>query len=70
MSYGRCTAGRRDELFALASAGELVVADGNHRSLAAQMAKLPRFLAVITTPASVAIQPYNRLSRRRPRWPS
>jgi uncharacterized protein (DUF1015 family) len=25
------------------------------------MAKLPRFLAVITTPTSVAIQPYNRL---------
>jgi uncharacterized protein (DUF1015 family) len=55
------TAGRRDELLALAGAGELIVADGNHRSLAAQMAKLPRFLAVITTPMSVAIQPYNRL---------
>jgi uncharacterized protein (DUF1015 family) len=38
-----------------------VVADGNHRSLAAQTAGLPRFLAVITTPASVTIQPYNRL---------
>ncbi|MBL7260340.1 DUF1015 family protein [Paractinoplanes lichenicola] len=49
------------ELTALAGGGELVVADGNHRSLAAQTAGLPRFLAVVTTPASVAIQPYNRL---------
>jgi uncharacterized protein (DUF1015 family) len=38
-----------------------VVADGNHRSLAAQTGRLPRFLAVVTTPGSVAIQPYNRL---------
>ncbi|NUR24547.1 MAG: DUF1015 family protein [Catenulispora sp.] len=45
----------------LAGGGELVVADGNHRSLAAQVGALPRFLAVVTTPASVAIQPYNRL---------
>jgi uncharacterized protein (DUF1015 family) len=52
---------RRDELIALAGGGELVVADGNHRSLAAQTGGLPRFLAVVTTPASVAIQPYNRL---------
>jgi uncharacterized protein (DUF1015 family) len=51
----------RDELLALAGGGELVVADGNHRTLAAQMAGLPRFLAVITTPESVAIQAYNRL---------
>jgi uncharacterized protein (DUF1015 family) len=51
----------RDELLALAGDGELVVADGNHRTLAAQQAGLPRFLAVITTPESVAIQPYNRL---------
>jgi uncharacterized protein (DUF1015 family) len=51
----------QDELTALAGAGELVVADGNHRSLAAQTGGLPRFLAVVTTPASVAIQPYNRL---------
>ena len=50
-----------DELTALAGGGELVVADGNHRSLAAQTGGLPRFLAVVTTPASVAIQPYNRL---------
>ena len=49
------------ELAALAGQGELVVADGNHRSLAAQTGGLPRFLAVITTPASVAIQPYHRL---------
>jgi uncharacterized protein (DUF1015 family) len=51
----------RDRLLDLAGGGELVVADGNHRSLAAQTAGLPRFLAVVTTPASVAIQPYNRL---------
>ncbi|MFI7599039.1 DUF1015 family protein [Actinoplanes sp. NPDC049681] len=52
---------RQDELTALAGGGELVVADGNHRSLAAQTGGLSRFLAVVTTPASVAIQPYNRL---------
>ncbi len=51
----------QDELTALAGGGELVVADGNHRSLAAQTGGLSRFLAVVTTPASVAIQPYNRL---------
>ncbi|MEV4518125.1 DUF1015 family protein [Dactylosporangium sp. NPDC049525] len=51
----------RDRLLALAGGGELVVADGNHRSLAAQAAGYPRFLAVVTTPESVAIQPYNRL---------
>lgn len=51
----------RDRLLALAGGGELVVADGNHRSLAAQTAGYPRFLAVVTTPGSVAIQPYNRL---------
>jgi uncharacterized protein (DUF1015 family) len=51
----------QDELLRLASAGELVVADGNHRSLAAQIGELPRFLAVVTTPDSVTIQPYNRL---------
>jgi len=51
----------QDELTALAGGGELVVADGNHRSLAAQTGRLPRFLAVVTTPGSVAIQPYNRL---------
>jgi uncharacterized protein (DUF1015 family) len=52
---------RQDELLKLAGSGELVVADGNHRSLAAQTAGFDRFLAVITTPQSVAIQPYNRL---------
>jgi uncharacterized protein (DUF1015 family) len=51
----------RDRLLALAGGAELVVADGNHRSLAAQMAALPRFLAVITTPRSVTIRPYHRL---------
>jgi uncharacterized protein (DUF1015 family) len=51
----------QDELTAMAGGGDLVVADGNHRSLAAQTGGLPRFLAVVTTPASVAIQPYNRL---------
>jgi uncharacterized protein (DUF1015 family) len=49
------------DLAELASAGELVVADGNHRSLAAQIGGLQRFLAVVTTPESVAIQPYHRL---------
>jgi uncharacterized protein (DUF1015 family) len=48
-------------LTALAGHGDLVVADGNHRSLAAQMGGLSRFLAVVTTPASVTIQPYHRL---------
>jgi uncharacterized protein (DUF1015 family) len=51
----------QDEVCGLAAGGELVVADGNHRSLAAQTGGLPRFLAVITTPDSVTIQPYNRL---------
>ncbi|HEX5542846.1 MAG TPA: DUF1015 family protein [Micromonospora sp.] len=51
----------QDELCALAGGGELIVADGNHRTLAAQTGGLPRFLAVVTTSASVAIQPYNRL---------
>ncbi|MGE5826771.1 MAG: hypothetical protein ACM30G_00195, partial [Micromonosporaceae bacterium] len=50
----------------LAGAGELVVADGNHRSLAAQLGGLPRFLAVITTPDSVTIQPYHRLITESP----
>jgi len=51
----------RDELLALAGGGELVVADGNHRTLAAQLGGLRRFLAVVTAPRSVTIQPYNRL---------
>ncbi len=45
----------------LAGGGELVVADGNHRSLAAQTAGLQRFLAVVTTPGSVDLDPYHRL---------
>jgi uncharacterized protein (DUF1015 family) len=55
-----------DRLAALAGGGELVVADGNHRSLAAQTGGLRRFLAVITTPASVQIQPYHRLVTESP----
>ncbi len=53
----------QDALLALAGGGELIVADGNHRSLSAQVAGLTQFLAVITTPASVTIQPYHRLLR-------
>jgi uncharacterized protein (DUF1015 family) len=45
----------------LAGGGELVVADGNHRSLAAQTAGLTRFLSVVTTPGSVDLDPYHRL---------
>jgi uncharacterized protein (DUF1015 family) len=52
---------QQDRLCKFAGGGELVVADGNHRTLAAQLGGLPRFLAVVTSPASVAIQPYNRL---------
>ncbi|NEE04438.1 DUF1015 family protein [Phytoactinopolyspora halotolerans] len=50
-----------DRLRELAGGGELVVADGNHRSLAAQTGGLTRFLAVVTTPQSVTIDPYHRL---------
>ncbi|QSB06277.1 DUF1015 family protein [Natronoglycomyces albus] len=49
------------ELCELASAGDLIVADGNHRSLAAQVGKLDSFLAVVTTAQSVTIRPYHRL---------
>ncbi|MEV6695346.1 DUF1015 family protein [Micromonospora sp. NPDC051196] len=59
----------QDELTSLAGGGELVVADGNHRSLAAQTGGFARFLAVVTTPASVAIQPYNRLVSELPTTP-
>jgi uncharacterized protein (DUF1015 family) len=59
----------QDELRALAGGGELVVADGNHRSLAAQLGGLPRFLAVVTAPGSVAIAPYNRLVSELPAAP-
>ncbi|AYY11571.1 DUF1015 family protein [Actinobacteria bacterium YIM 96077] len=47
----------------LAGGGELLVADGNHRTLAAQNGGLARFLAVISTPQSLTIQPYHRLVR-------
>ena len=50
-----------EELLALAGGGELIVADGNHRTLAAQTGGLRRFLAVVTAPGSVVIRPYNRL---------
>ncbi|CAM3428286.1 DUF1015 family protein [Stackebrandtia soli] len=55
------TGERQAELLALAGGGELIVADGNHRSLAAQVGELPRFLAVVTTPSSLTIDPYHRL---------
>lgn len=51
----------QDRVLAAAGGGELIVADGNHRSLAAQVGALPRFLAVVTTPESVRILPYHRL---------
>lgn len=54
------------ELLTAAGAGSLVVADGNHRSLAAQMAGLERFLAVVTSPEALEIQPYHRLVRDLP----
>ncbi len=54
----------QERLLALAGAGDLVVADGNHRTLAAQQSGLRRFLAVVTTPGAVTIQPYHRLLRR------
>lgn len=49
------------QLCELAGNGELIVADGNHRSLAAQVGGLSRFLAVVTTPQSIELQPYHRL---------
>lgn len=54
----------RAAVLAAVNAGQLVVADGNHRTLASQQAGLPRFLAVVTTPGSVHIRPYNRLIRK------
>jgi uncharacterized protein (DUF1015 family) len=54
----------RRAVLELLNATYLVVADGNHRSLAAQTAGIERFLAVVTTPRSVRIEPYNRLLRR------
>ncbi|WP_091030201.1 DUF1015 family protein [Glycomyces harbinensis] len=55
-----------EALTALAGDGDLIVADGNHRSLAAQVGELDRFLAVITTPQSVSIRPYHRLVKGLP----
>lgn len=55
------------QLCALAGTGELVVADGNHRSLAAQQAGLERFMAVITTAADLSLLPYHRLLAS---WPA
>ena len=54
----------RKALLDAADAGELVVADGNHRSLAAQDAGLSRFLAVVVPAEAVTLQPYQRLLRR------
>ena len=51
-------------LCGLAGAGELVVADGNHRTLAAQVGELPRFLAVVTTPESVRDRPLQPADHR------
>jgi uncharacterized protein (DUF1015 family) len=56
----------RDRLLGLIDASELIVADGNHRSLAAQQAALPAFLAVVTAASSLVIRPYNRLLRALP----
>lgn len=58
---------RVSQLCALAGGGELVVADGNHRSLAAQQAGLERFMAVITTAPDLSLLPYHRLLSS---WPS
>ncbi|MGC1208703.1 MAG: DUF1015 family protein, partial [Ornithinimicrobium sp.] len=55
------------QLCELAGAGQLVVADGNHRSLAAQQARLERFMAVITTAPDLSLLPYHRLISS---WPS
>lgn len=51
----------RDRLLQILDTETLIVADGNHRSLAAQLLRLDRFLAVITTPRSLQLLPYNRL---------
>ncbi|MFG1921498.1 DUF1015 family protein [Cryptosporangium sp. NPDC048952] len=56
----------QERLLAVAGTGDLVVADGNHRSLAAQQAGLDRFLAVVAPASSASIQPYQRLLRRLP----
>lgn len=56
----------QDRLCRLAGGDQLIVADGNHRSLAAQVGQLPQFLAVVTTAASVTISPYHRLVHELP----
>ncbi len=56
----------RRRLLHLLNGTSLVVADGNHRSLAAQRAGLSHFLAVVTTQRSVRIEPYNRLVHELP----
>ncbi|MFL6138426.1 MAG: DUF1015 family protein [Frankiaceae bacterium] len=53
----------RDRLLDIVNTSAMIVADGNHRSLAAQQAQLPAFLAVVTASESVVIRPYNRLLR-------
>ena len=53
----------RDRLLDIVNTSTMIVADGNHRSLAAQLGRLPAFLAVVTSPESVVIRPYNRLLR-------
>lgn len=44
-------------------AGNYLVADGNHRSLAAQEAGLGAALVVVADPAGLVIEPYHRLLR-------
>src|SRR6185312_7339055 len=53
----------QDRLLDIVNTASMIVADGNHRSLAAQEAGLPAFLAVVTAPESVVIRPYDRLLR-------
>lgn len=48
-------------LLAWLGARELVVADGNHRSLAAQMAGYDRFLGVVMAAETMRILPYDRV---------
>ena len=51
----------QEALLAALGGQELYVADGNHRTLAAQLAGVPYFLAVVFCPETVEIQRYNRL---------
>lgn len=52
---------QKEKLSALYSGREFFVADGNHRSKAAQMLRLPHFLAVIFCGQTMNIDPYHRL---------